>query len=513
MSSISMRILILDDEREINVINSVLLTFFYDVKSVISETKLMASEDEKSTIYFDTIDYPDINLQVFLCNDIFMATKLLGYHFDIILADASFKRPPLNYEHQNKVPNLGGMLFSLAFVDAPYTFVKVYATEDDSLDENPDYLYLKYLINSQRNSEKQFFSFISFTIGDNIKSIRQQLQQSFYSSNDENNWLQKIFFKLKPSLSSLSELIEILYVGNLPPENSAKITVKDLRKNFSESLEDNKISSEISYGLLFSMIQPRDRRSVISLLLKESCGHALVRYIFGKVAHLSEDEGDVAKLLRLLKSKENHHDRGQEMEGTQTKEMFDFHLNDACKYFDVDQNTFRSEMIAFLEEQPPNLEKARSIFRVNIRFVLAQEESSRIYLYGLWSNENKQSRFRDDLVRLTTNILLDADDPKTTNLNVSSEGRSSEKTITISGNRTDPSGSYLSPQGGSYNDLCVLLNKFVHKIKIVGPCGEVTLSYNGEVEDKDPGVARDILSIQLVLNNLPDNLEPWGGDS
>lgn len=485
------RILFLDDEMLYKNVENEMNYLLLDIgeKQKLQYTEVV-SDDETITGSIFHVHYDSLNLEIFVCNDIFEAKKhLSNLHFDMVLADVDFREnPPLGIE-KSKIPLLGGLLFSLRFIKIPTTFVRVYTAKDGALrTDNPDYLYLASMMSL----------FLSFGTQTN-KLAAPELQSSLYSPDDDNNWLQKVLPSLQPTYNSLYILAEDLFQEILENCSDGKIKISVDR---CDMIDDNQtpFSKEISNQLIWKLIKKEDRKKAGELLLKKVCGHALVRYIFGKIFHLNSDnQGDLIRLLNREAVQQN---------GKEIQENFNYHLDDACKLFDISPKNVRTNMLRQLE--PNNgINDVRLHFRTNVYSLFNLEETA--YLYGLWETTESKQEFEDKLKKCIKSIVIDSREVNV-NPSISIEKNlkqtQAQTQIGIAGNRDDSN--YIpNSAGGSYIELFDLLEKFVCEIKILGSSGSFILAKNGDMQTNklNNEEIREHVTIQITLLHLPDGLE------
>ncbi len=464
-SEIGFRVLVLDDQMFANELYPSLLILKDEGWGKYKRTISINPEVNLECVYNSELD-----LEVTICRSLEYAKNyMLDMHFDICLVDIDFKRDP-EYPHGNH-PRLGGLLFAIALVNKTKTCTSIFTALGEELREYPDYRYLRQL------AEKQVLGNLYFEeIEQDQKQLEAILKKAFYNylfpeKVHADSWCKKVLPILKPTASSASACAQHLFSGDEP----GFLELQESRDGMS-----NRISNELVRTLV-----PKDyRKEVAGLLLKTACGHAMVRYLFCRLAHGINTEKALGGNLEPKKQKQ-----------------FDRCFEDACQHFNiVDTKTFRQKII----------EGGKKYYRVNLYEIFSDSETpsseKNIFLYGLWENpdaawKNLKNEIANLVVQKGTDAPIQIETWEIDQQGEPVNGDGWGRVIKIWANRKGSDYRDQPNQGGTIDQI-KLLRKVAAKLEVVGEEGTFNLSEGRWIkEDKSDS---NLVCLRITAIHIPE---------
>lgn len=464
---VGFRVLVLDDQMFIDELYPSLLILQDEGWGKYKKTISINPEINLECAYNHELD-----LEVMICRSLEYAKNyLIEFHFDICLVDIDFKRDP-EYPHGN-YPRLGGLLFAIALVNKTKTCTSIFTALGEELRNYPDYSYLKQL------AEKQVLGNLYFEEikhEQNQKQLEVLLKKAFYNyGNSEQfyaySWCKKVLPILKPTASSASACAQHLFSGDEP----GFLELQESRDGVS-----NKISNE-----LIRVLVPKEyRKEVAGLILKTACGHALVRYLFCRLAHGINADKAIRGLLE-----------------PQKQQQFDKCFEDACSHFEIiNPEEFRQKIH----------EGGKKFYRVDLFKVLLEDKNEKsnqhLFLYGFWNNpdeawKNLKNEIASLVVQKGTDFPLQIETWEIDQQGQPVEGDGWGRVIKIWANREGDDYRDQPNQGGTIDQI-KFLRKVAAKLEIVGSEGTFNLSEGRWIkEDKSDS---KLLFLRITVNHIPE---------
>jgi hypothetical protein len=462
---IGFRVLVLDDQMFANELYPSLLILKDEGWGKYKRTISINPEVNLECIYNSELD-----LEVMICRSLEYAKNyMLDMHFDICLVDIDFKRDP-EYPHGNH-PRLGGLLFAIGLVNKTKTCTSIFTALGEELREYPDYSYLRQL------AEKQVLGNLYFEeIEQDQKQLEAILKKAFYNylfpeKVHADSWCKKVLPILKPTASSASACAQHLFSGDEP----GFLELQEPRDGMS-----NRISHE-----LIRILVPKDyRKEVAGLLLKTACGHAMVRYLFCRLAHGINTEKALRGDLEPKKQKQ-----------------FDRCFEDACQHFNIaDPQRFRKKII----------EGGKKYYRVNLSEIFSDSATpsseKNIFLYGLWENpdaawKNLKNEIASLVVQKGTDAPIQIETWEIDQQGEPVNGDGWGRVIKIWANRKGDDYRDQPNQGGTIDQI-KLLRKVAAKLEVVGEEGTFNLSESRWIkEDKSDS---NLVCLRITAIHIPE---------
>ena len=458
-SEIGFRVLVLDDQMFANELYPSLLMLKDEGWGKYKRTISIEPEINLECVYNSEID-----LEVTICRSLEYAKNyMLDMHFDICLVDIDFKRDP-EYPRGNH-PKLGGLLFAIALVNKTKTCTSIFTALGEELRAYPDYSYLRQL------AEKQVLGNLYFEeIEQDQKQLEAILKKAFYNylfpeKVHADSWCKKVLPILKPTATSASACAQHLFSGDEP----GFLELQEPRDGMS-----NKISNELIRTLV-----PKDyRKEVAGLLLKTACGHALVRYLFCRLAHGINTEKAVQGLLETKKQKQ-----------------FDRCFEEACQHFEIaDSKEFRKKIIA----------GGKKYYRVNLSEIFSHDEPA-IFLYGLWENpdaawQNLKNEIASLVVQKGTNAPIQIETWEIDQQGEPVNGDGWGRVIKIWSNREGDDYRDQPNQGGTIDQIKLL--RKVAALEVVGGEGTFNLSEGRWIKEKKSD--SNLVFLRITAIHIPE---------
>ena len=433
-SKIGFRVLVLDDQMFANEIYPSLLILKDEGWGKYKRTISINPEINLECVYNSELD-----LEVIICRSLEYAKNyMLDMHFDICLVDIDFRRDP-EYPHGNH-PRLGGLLFAIALVNKTKTCTSIFTALGEELRAYPDYSYLRQL------AEKQVLGNLYFEeIEQDQKQLEAILKKAFYNylfpeKTHADSWCKKVLPILKPTANSASACAQHLFSGDEP--------------GFLELQEPRDgMKNKIPHELIRTLVPKDYRKEVAGLLLKSACGHALVRYLFCRLAHGINTEKAVQGLLEPKKQKQ-----------------FDRCFENACQHFEIaNSQEFRKKILT----------GGKKYYRINLAEIFSQEKPA-IFLYGLWENpdaawQNLKNEIASLVVQKGTDAPIQIETWEIDQQGEPVNGDSWGRVIKIWANRKGDDYRDQPNQGGTIDQI-KLLRKVAAKLEVVGRKGTFNLS-------------------------------------
>jgi hypothetical protein len=463
-SQVGFRVLVLDDQMFVNE----LYPSFLGIKNQgWGKYKRQISHDPPLSL--ECLYNKYLDLEVMICRSLAYAKNyLLNIHFDICLVDIDFRKDP-EYPHGNH-PRLGGLLYAIALVTKTKTCTSIFTALGEELREYPDYSYLRQL------AEKQVLGNLYFEeIEKNQKQLEVILKKAFYnyetsSKFHEYSWCKKVLPLLKPTASSASACAQHLFSGDEP----GYLELQEPREGVT-----NQISNE-----LIRVLVPKDnRKEVAGLLLKIACGHALVRYLFCRLAHGINTEKALLGFLEPKKQKQ-----------------FDRCFEDACVHFEIaNPKEFRKKI----------LEGGKKYYRINLLEIFPGSgiiNNQPIFLYGLWKNpdddwENLKNEIASLVVQKGTDVPIQMESWEIDQKGQPVEQEGWGRVIKIWANREGTDYRDQPSQGGTIDQI-KLLRKVAAKLEIVGVKGTLNLSEGRWIKEDKSGT--NLVYIRVTVMHIPE---------